>query len=459
MSERFWAGCFRGSGFCVLGNGGWVQGVMVFLVCLMVFCAGSPSAWGAGPEVVSYPGEEQADLWFMGGQSNALGLCANRSPNYRPDPNILMYCIDRQWRVFQEPLVRYSFPHGDVSGSLDHNSGDQSEYEGRGASPAYFFARHLRKYRPKTIAFVDADTGGSMAKAWDPEAGKDNREGYYLYERMIEHLRTVGSLGKLKGAIWYQGESDVIWTPHDVARYTEVLKRFIKGFRRDTGNPELPFIIVQIGRFRTGCQPGQPGKAYKGEEFDDLYQTYTDGWDAVQDAQMKIAHELDHVWTVATVDLQSMADGIHWDWAAQERLGRRVAEVALSQVYQQPGHATPITLASVEARGEDVVVRFAGVNGRLTAPGRGRGFELRYLDVAAGTKAGAEVKVCALEAEFVEDDPAAVLLKCGVGIDFGRKPVLYYAAGSYPECNIVDEKGMAVPAFGPAKIRGVSGEI
>jgi len=433
--------------------------VTVVLVCVLGFFAVASSVCGAGLEVVAFPGGEQADLWFIGGQSNALGLCANRSPNYEPDPNILMYCIDKQWRVFQEPLVRYSFPHGDISGPLDHNSGDQSQYEGRGASPAYFFARHLRKYRDKTIAFLDADTGGSMAKAWDPAADKDNREEYYLYERMMEHLGTVGNLGKLKGAIWYQGESDVIWTPRDVAKYAEVLKRFIKGFRRDTGNPELPFIIVQIGRFRTGCQPGQPGKAYKGEEFDDLYQTYTDGWDAVQDAQMRVAHELDHVWTVATVDLQAMADGIHWDWAAQERLGRRVAEVALSKVYKQPGHATPITLSSVEARGEDVLVRFAGVNGRLRASGRVQGFELRYGDDAAGKKGGANVNVCPLEAEFVANDPGAVLLKGGGRIDFGRKPVLYYAAGSFPECNIVDEKDMAAPAFGPVEIRVVSSSV
>jgi sialate O-acetylesterase len=56
------------------------------------------------------------------------------------------------------------------------------------------------------------------------------------------------------------------------------------------------------------------------------------------------------------------------------------------------------------------------------------------------------------QTEFDPQDPKAVLLRyCGPLPD-QFKPVLYYGSGLNPYCNIVDEKDMAIPAFGPVAV-------
>ena len=49
-----------------------------------------------------------------------------------------------------------------------------------------------------------------MTKVWDPTL-MDNGQvppKPYLYGRMIQRVKQAGGYGKLKGMIWYQGESD-----------------------------------------------------------------------------------------------------------------------------------------------------------------------------------------------------------------------------------------------------------
>src|SRR5207247_7796767 len=81
------------------------------------------------------------------------------------------------------------------------------------------------------------------------------------------------------------------------------------------------------------------------------------------------------------IDL-TLDDPIHLGFEAYQRLGPRLAEIALTEAYQQSGHGAPIDLESVEVlqpenRRPMIRVRFSGVSGRLTAAGRPAGFVLR----------------------------------------------------------------------------------
>ena len=113
-------------------------------------------------------------------------------------------------------------------------------------------------------------------------------------------------------------------------------------------------------------------------------------WETVREAQRRFAGQRDHVYLVSAADLYPMTDPIHLDFEAFERLGPRLGEVALSQIYKLPGHATPITLESIKltdtlddhthkpVEGRSTIrVRFRGVNGKLHAQGNPSGFELR----------------------------------------------------------------------------------
>ena len=97
---------------------------------------------------------------------------------------------------------------------------------------------------------------------WNP--AKKDEGGNSLYGSMMRQFQLAG--GKVKGVLWYQGESDAIggdaWKS-----YPQVFSDFIAAVRSDFGQPELPFYFVQIGRF---VRAGDPK-----------------GWNAVQEAQRR----------------------------------------------------------------------------------------------------------------------------------------------------------------------------
>lgn len=87
-------------------------------------------------------------------------------------------------------------------------------------------------------------------------------------------------------------------------------------------------------------------------------------------------------------------------------------------------------------------LRFRGVTGRLRAAGRATGFELRQ------TTPGSDLMRMIYRVDFDPDDPSALIV--GVWRPFKQeKDRLVYAAGVNPYVNIVDEKDIPIPAFGP----------
>ena len=192
----------------------------------------------------------------------------------------------------------------------------------------------------------------------------------------------------------------------------------------------------------------------------DAYATITEAWEHVREVQRQMPQKRENVYTVGSVDLYPMVDPIHLDFGAFERLGPRIAEVALSQIYKVTGHGTPIRLASVRVEpmhsyktGEVIQnhsivrIRFNGVTGKLHAAGRPSGFSLRFPEGGEDNqKKGAPVIYATV---FDPKDPSAVLLRVSGEPGSVKDTVLYYGAGLDPYCNIVDDKDIAVPAFGP----------
>ena len=214
------------------------------------------SAWGVfalGAEEVQvthpYPGGVKADLWLVAGQSNMGGYATVKKETV-PDPKIMFFSAAKDedvWVVAKDPQERLMYPHGDAHGMVP----DFTRLPVGGSGLVIPFAQHLRKYIDNHIGFIGTTTGQSMARVWDPEL-KDQKEKQlpnYLYGRMIDRVKRAGGYGNLKGMIWYQGESDAIEFTKDLVHYKRILYNFIDGVRRDTGNPDLPIMIVQISRF------------------------------------------------------------------------------------------------------------------------------------------------------------------------------------------------------------------
>jgi len=283
---------------------------------------------------------------------------------------------------------------------------------------------------------------------WDPALKNQRMES--LYGAMIERIEMVG--GRIRGLIWYQGESDAL-TAGAEEKYEARFLNLIDSFRKDIGIPDLPIIYVQTGRF---VHP---------------YESRAHGWEAIRDIQRRVASQRKHLYMVSAIDL-TLEDAIHLGFEGYQRLGPRLAEIALSQVYRLSGHATPIALDNIEVFALDsrrpmIRVRLRGVNGRLTAAGRPTGFELRAARPPEDPTRfypkppTADVPTHVIyRVDFDPRDPSAVIL--GV---FDNSPILLgkphslsepvsliYGGGLNPYVNIVDEKDIPIPAFGPVDV-------
>jgi sialate O-acetylesterase len=252
---------------------------------------------------------------------------------------------------------------------------------------------------------------------------------------MLRSVKLAG--GKVKGVLWYQGESDA--NPEASKTYPETFARFIEAVRSDFGQPELPFYYVQLSRFViSGPQPGP--------------------WNAVQEAQRLLPRKVPNTAFVAAVDLD-LDDLIHIGVEGNKRLGRRLANVVLHELFDKEKGATQPDLESVtRGEGNTLRVKFKGVNTRkMMGGGNGHeghliasfsvnrhiaGFSIRKED-------GTEMPLI-YDARVDPKSPDTVILKL-----IGPPPpqsFLWYGHGLDPYCNLVDALDMAAPVFGPVPL-------
>jgi sialate O-acetylesterase len=183
---------------------------------------------------------------------------------------------------------------------------------------------------------------------------------------------------------------------------------------------------------------------------------------AVQETQRRIPASIPHTAVVSAIDLE-LDDFIHIGTPGLKRLGRRLARVALRQLYGQTGATTPNLDQVTKGPGPTLVVKFRGVNLRADhegEPGTPSGgasgaVGLRPARHIAGfsvrSEEGSEIPVIFDAAVTPERD--RVLLKLSGAIPPGAQ--LWYGYGRDPYCNLTDSLDMAVPVFGPIALDAV----
>jgi sialate O-acetylesterase len=388
-----------------------------------VFCIGDPNICPI-----------KCDFWVLAGQSNMQGY--GRLPaKCETDANIIMLNMDNTWIPAQDPLHRLYASKAAIHRSLMHPGCTKEEFEAlrtkhpngseSGVGPGYFFAKHLVENGVGAIGLIPSAHGGTSMERWSP-ALKDKGDDS-LYGAMMNRIQFAG--GKIKGILWYQGENEC--DPKLCDNYEGQTLNLIDSIRRDVNDPCLPFIYVQIARLR----------------FNGLGEGNARAWEKVRESQRRIMSLRPNVYMVATGDLP-LDDLVHISCEGQQRLGRRLGEMALTYVYKKPGHAKMIDIESIEAFNNAkpkpyIKVKFKGVSGKLLSQGRAADFDF----VSSKPIEGMTVPY---RTDFDPNDPAAILIRV-------QKPVtsdikLIYGAGLNPYVNIVDEKDMPVPAFGPCDI-------
>ena len=194
---------------------------------------------------------------------------------------------------------------------------------------------------------------------WDSNAGAS-----LIYNAMIAPLGAYG----LKGAAWYQGESDV----GNNRPYADKLGALMASWRRQFEAPKLPFLIVSLANY--GAQQVEPRAS---------------GWAELREQQRLGTARDANAALVVAMDLGERTD-IHP--ANKQDVGRRLARAARNVAY---GKADPVGPAAASAgrTATGVVVTFTGVTGRLVqwSGSRALAFELcgdtqescRYADAVA----------------------------------------------------------------------------
>ena len=412
---------------------------------------------GAGSHI--YPNAQEVDIWLFAGQSNSQGWGVLKAP-VEPDPRILFLNADNHWVVAKEPLnprftnwdpdpvegnillqrTGIDFPGGPTTENFIRQMKLDKVVPG-GVGPGLAFAKHLVRFIDRPLGLVYCGVGGSPIKSWDPTVKGSN------YEAMIQRIAMVG--GKIKGLVWYQGESDAM-TPGAAGVYEAAVVQLFDRVRKDCGLSELPILCVQLGRFVWN------------------YDSHARDFEKIRDIQRRLPELLTNVFMVSAIDL-SLEDAAHISFEGQQRLGRRLAEVALSRVYHQADHATGISFSNIEVlqpenRRPMVRVRFNGVSGKLKAPGLPTGFELRSRlpDVEPVAPSADAPMPIIYRVDLDPTDSSAVILGVfdnalinsgGAKFHALQAPFsVVYGAGMSPYVNIVDEKDIPVPAFGPIEV-------
>lgn len=290
------------------------------------------------------------EVWICSGQSNMVISLKNvinseheiKNANY---PQI---------HFFRVPQKASLVPVKDVDGVWESPNSNNSQTF---SAVAFFFARELYNHLKVPIGIIHSAYGSSTQEAWLSEKYisevayannllKSAREGKLdsktkmqkiptcLYHAMFKPLVPY----TVKGVCWYQGESNA-QHPND---YELLLNNFIKSWRLELENPQLPFIICQISGYQT------PMKA---------------GWTAIQEIQYKIFEKQEHIATVMTYDIGDSAN-IHPK--NKQDVGARIAKAARRLAYGEDIIAQGPVLKKYELIANKALITFKNTANGLT---------------------------------------------------------------------------------------------
>ena len=161
-----------------------------------------------------------------------------------------------------------------------------------------------------------------------------------LYNKMINPILPF----PIKGALWYQGESNADSVPDAVA-YRALFAKMITSWRREWGVGDFPFLWVQLANFMApdSVPPAQSA------------------WATLRDAQ-SAALALPHTAQAVIIDIGEEKD-IHPK--NKQDVGRRLAVAARAVAYGQKVEYRGPTYRSRVVRGGTVVVQFDHIGGGL----------------------------------------------------------------------------------------------
>lgn len=175
-----------------------------------------------------------------------------------------------------------------------------------------------------------------------------------LYNGSIAPLQPFA----MKGAIWYQGESNV----ERAEEYSRLLPAMINDWRQHWGQGDFPFLVVQLANHHP--EPSQPGES---------------NWAELRESQMA-ALQLPNTAIAAAIDI-----GEAYDIHPKNKLdvGIRLGLAARKIAYNEPIVGSGPVYQSMKQEGNKIRVSFTSTGGKLVSKdkyGFLRGFAIAGAD-------------------------------------------------------------------------------
>jgi sialate O-acetylesterase len=421
----------------------------------------APMKASARPAVLLVLGNNRVELknvvvgevWVASGQSN-MQWALRQTVNWQAaaaastNPNL---------RLFYVPRVKSPQPVADIQGQYNNAKPAWTvaspETTPDFSAVAYFFGRDLQKALGVPVAIIHTSWGGSPAEVWMSErvlAGNSDYKrdildaypaAYKNYEaakaRHPEALAKAKQAGAktlpqaprepwrptelynsmihplipfaIKGAIWYQGESNAgrAW------QYRTLFADMIQNWRKDWGQGSFTFLTVQLAPF-TKILP-EPADS---------------NWAELREAQILASRNVGNAATVVITDVGEEND-IHPQ--QKEPVGARLALQARKLAYGENLVASGPTFKSASFGGGKATVTFGDMGQGLEA----RGGELKGFAIC-----GKDGKFAWATAKIVGKDKVE-LTSAGV-----KEPVaVRFGWANFPVVNLWNKDGLPANPF------------
>lgn len=346
------------------------------------------------------------DVWLASGQSN---MQMGAAESIGGPETIASLSRRRAVRFLEMPRGGADAPATELKAAWTRGS---TESLARFSAVACHFAEHLLRdgsLADIPLGLINSSFGGTSIEAWSPAASlsdvpKEQLSGSMfgippgsLYNGMIHPLTSH----PIKGVLWYQGEANA----GRPAIYVKLLRNMMEQWRKSWGQPDLPFLIVQLPAF-----DGTMG----GLDF---------GW--LREAQDTACAGFPHAWTAVTYDT---TDGFDLHPKEKEEIGRRLALIASREVYGLDVNAHGPRLKRAEPVGDAIVLTFD--QELTTREGKAPlGFAI------AGENGDSRFATATLKGDSVTLESANV----------SRPATVRYAWGGLTNANLVGTNGL--PAF------------
>jgi sialate O-acetylesterase len=259
------------------------------------------------------------EVWLCSGQSNMeMPVKGFRNQPILGSQEAILNGNNKLLRVFKVKKSSSLTPLDNVSGDWKVAS---NETVGDFSATAYFFGDLIQTTTQVPVGLIVTSWGGSRAEAWTDETTlKEFKSVTFPTEipkKGIQHTPTLLFNAMLnpiigytiKGAIWYQGESN----KNNADEYTKLMTSMVTSWRSKWSQGDFPFYYVQIAPFNYG---NKTNSAF------------------LREAQLNTLQSLNNSGMAVTLDI---GDAKYIHPSEKRKVGERLAYWALAKDYDIQG--------------------------------------------------------------------------------------------------------------------------